>query len=255
MLLVMDAGNTNIKIGLYSKDKLVASWRLSSIATRTADEFGVVILNLFNNSGYKAKEVKGIIISSVMPSVNFTLEHMCEFYFNITPMFVGAGIKTGINIKYDNPKELGADRIVNAVAAMTKYKAPAIIIDFGTATTFSVVNGKNEFVGGVISAGIKLTIDALVANAARLPKIELTKPESVIGKSTVKNMQSGVIYGFTGMVDYIVKRIKKELGDSDVKVIATGGQSAVISSESSEIDIVDLTLTLDGLNYIYKLNK
>lgn len=254
MLLTMDVGNTNIKIGLFNGEKLAASWRVSSRASRTGDEYGAIFTNLFHNSGYKTDVVGGIIISSVMPSLNYTLEHMCKFYFHNDPIMVESGIKTGINIRYDNPKELGADRIVNAVAASNLYQPALIVVDFGTATTFSVVNKNYEFVGGVIGPGIKLTADALVQNAAKLPKIELVKPDTVIGKSTVKNMQAGIVYGFAGMVDYILRRVKKEL-EGDVKVIATGGFSELISGEVPQIDIVDRTLTLQGLRMIYELNR
>lgn len=254
MLLTMDVGNTNIKIGLFNGEKLAASWRVSSRASRTGDEYGAIFTNLFHNSGYKTDVVGGIIISSVMPSLNYTLEHMCKFYFHNDPIMVESGIKTGINIRYDNPKELGADRIVNAVAASNLYQPALIVVDFGTATTFSVVNKNYEFVGGVIGPGIKLTADALVQNAAKLPKIELVKPDTVIGKSTVKNMQAGIVYGFAGMVDYILRRVKKEL-EGDVKVIATGGFSELISGEVPQINIVDRTLTLQGLRMIYELNR
>lgn len=254
MLLTMDVGNTNIKIGLFNGEKLAASWRVSSRASRTGDEYGAIFTNLFHNSGYKTDVVGGIIISSVMPSLNYTLEHMCKFYFHNDPIMVESGIKTGINIRYDNPKELGADRIVNAVAASNLYQPALIVVDFGTATTFSVVNKNYEFVGGVIGPGIKLTADALVQNAAKLPKIELVKPDTVIGKSTVKNMQAGIVFGFAGMVDYILRRVKKEL-EGDVKVIATGGFSELISGEVPQIDIVDRTLTLQGLRMIYELNR
>lgn len=250
----MDVGNTNIKIGLFNGEKLAASWRVSSRASRTGDEYGAIFTNLFHNSGYKTDVVGGIIISSVMPSLNYTLEHMCKFYFHNDPIMVESGIKTGINIRYDNPKELGADRIVNAVAASNLYQPALIVVDFGTATTFSVVNKNYEFVGGVIGPGIKLTADALVQNAAKLPKIELVKPDTVIGKSTVKNMQAGIVFGFAGMVDYILRRVKKEL-EGDVKVIATGGFSELISGEVPQIDIVDRTLTLQGLRMIYELNR
>lgn len=255
MLLAMDVGNTNIKIGLYDGKKLLASWRMSSSSKSTADEYGTILINLFAISGFQISDVDGIIISSVMPSLNYTLEHMCRFYFKHEPLMIGSGIKTGINIKYDNPKELGADRIVNSVAAVNIYSPPIIVVDFGTATTFSAVNSKREFIGGVICPGIKLTADALVTTTAKLPKIELQKPETVIGRTTVKNMQSGIVYGFAGMVDYLLKRIKAEMNEQNVRVVATGGLSELIAGEVKSIDVVDRTLTLEGLRIVYALNN
>ena len=194
-------------------------------------------------------------MASVIPSLNYTLEHMLEFYLGKKPLVAGPGIKTGINIKYENPKEVGADRIVNSLAAWRLYGGPCIVIDFGTATTFNVLSGSGEFLGGVICPGIKLSTEALTSRTAKLPKIELAKPASVVGRTTVANMQSGIIYGFVGMVDYIVKKIKAETGFSEAKVIATGGFSELIAAEAGIIDRTDKTLTLTGLRLLYELNR
>lgn len=253
MLLVMDVGNTNIKMGIYQEDKLIDSWRLSSKPSHTSDEYGVLISNWFFHKGYNIKEVVGVIISSVIPSLNFTLEHMCKYYIGVKPLIVGPGVKTGLNIKYDDPKEVGADRIVNSVAAYNIYGGPCIVIDFGTATTFNVVSSKGEFLGGAIAAGLKMSRDGLVNNAANLPNVEIKKPKGIINKSTITNMQGGLIYGFVGLVEYIVNKIKAEIGPNAV-VVATGGFSQLVGSETTAIDHIDKTLTLEGLRMIYSLN-
>lgn len=254
MILVMDVGNTNIKIGLFQDKKLIDSWRLSSKVTRTSDEYGIVMDEMFRNRGYATKDVTGCIISSVIPALNYTLEHMCVYYFDIKPLIVGPGVKTGLNIKYDDPKEVGSDRIVNSVAAYNIYGGNCIVIDFGTATTFNVINANGEFLGGAICAGINMSRDGLMQNAAKLPGVELKKPKNVIGKNTIANMQSGLIYGFVGMIEYLVGRMKQELNVEKVTVVATGGFSKLVSSESSVIDYIDKTLTLEGLRMIYELN-
>lgn len=256
MLLVIDVGNTNIKLGVYKEDKLVTSWRMSVKVTRTSDEFGITMLNLFASEGMTFSDIDGIIMSSVSPSLNYTIEHACEYYMKIKPIVIGVGIKTGLNIKYSNPQELGADRIVNSVAAYKLYGGPCIIVDFGTATTFNVISDKGEFLGGCIAPGIKSSLDSLVNNAAKLPRVELTKPDNVINKNTIANIQAGTIYGFTGLVDYIVKKMKEETGFSDMKVIATGGLSQLVVNEKEDIiDVVDRYLTLKGLKFIFDMNK
>lgn len=255
LLLALDIGNTNIKIGVYKNDELVSSWRIQSKPGQTADEYGLLLRQLFEMDKLEIGDIEGIIMSSVIPSLNYTLEHMCQYYFYKKPIIIGPGIKTYLNIKYDNPKEVGADRIVNSVAAYRLYGGPCIVIDFGTATTFNVVSQNGEFIGGVICPGIKVTTDAMVNNAAKLPRIELVKPEKVIGKNTVSNMQSGIIYGFTGMVKYIISNIKKEIGSPGAKVIATGGLSELMFSEEKIFDVVDRKLTLEGLKIIYNYNK
>lgn len=255
MLLVIDIGNTNIKYGVWSGDEMLASFRVSSRISRTADEYGSVLVNLLGNSCIKKTDIDGIIISSVIPTLNYTICHMCEYFFGITPLMVGPGVKTGMNIKVENPKEVGADRIVNNVAAYKKYGGPVIVIDFGTATTFNVVDGNGSFIGGVIAPGIKTALEGLVHNTAQLPMIELVSPPKVIAKNTETNMQAGIIFGFSGLVDNIVGKIKKELGDNNVKVVATGGLGEIIAKETRCIDVVDRMLTLFGLKIIYELNK
>ena len=229
MILTLDIGNTNIKAGVFNGPELVDYWRISTDRTKSSDEYGILLLNLFAHSKIDPA-VDGIIMSSVVPTINFTIEHMCSNYFNQTPMQVVPGIKTGINLKYENPRELGSDRIVNAVAAYELYGGPCIFIDFGTATTFGVVSERGEFLGGAICPGIKLASEALTERTSRLPKIELVKPESVIGRNTVSNMQSGLVYGFIGQVTYLIDCMKRELGAPDAKVIATGGMSRLIAS-------------------------
>ena len=255
MLLVIDIGNTNIKYGVWKDEVLLASFRVSSRISRTADEYGSVLVNLLSDSGIKKADINGIIISSVIPTLNYTICHMCEYFFGISPLMVGPGIKTGINIKAENPKEVGADRIVNNVAAYKKYGGPLIVIDFGTATTFNVIDKDGAFVGGVIAPGIKTALEGLVHSTAQLPMIELVPPKKVIAKSTETNMQAGIIFGFSGLVDNIVNKIKKELGDDNVKVVATGGLGEIIAKETKNIEVVDRTLTLYGLKTIYDLNK
>lgn len=255
MLLAIDVGNTNIKYGVFEGKNLVASFRAASILSRTADEYGSVLLNLLTDSGIKKSKIDGIILSSVIPSLNYTICHMCEYFFDIKPIIVGPGIKTGLNVKVENPKEVGADRIVNSVSAFKKYGGPLVVIDFGTATTFNVIDDSGTFIGGVIAPGIKTALDSLIKNTAQLPMIELSSPKSVVGKNTETNMQAGIIFGFAGLVDNILDKIKKELGVGDIKVIATGGLGKVIAKETNSIDRVDRTLTLDGLRMIYELNK
>lgn len=254
MLLAIDIGNTNIKYGIYEGDNLVASFRVSSRLSRTADEYGSVLINLLASKGLKTSDVSGVIMSSVIPSLNYTICHMCEYFFDISPLMVGPGIKTGLNVKADNPKEVGADIIVNSVSAFTKYGGPIIVIDFGTATTFDVVTENCELIGVAIAPGIKTALEGLTKNTAQLPTIELEAPKSVIGKNTKTSMQSGLIFGFAGLVNNIVKKMKKELKNQNVKVVATGGLGELIAKESEVIDLVDRTLTLDGLKEIYKLN-
>ncbi len=255
MLLAIDVGNTNIKYGIYDGDELITSFRVSSRITKTADEYGSVLVNLLNTKNIKTAQIDGVIMSSVIPSLNYTICHMCEYFFALTPLVVGPGIKTGLNLKADNPKEVGADIIVNSVSAFNKFGGPVIVIDFGTATTFDVISEKGELLGVVIAPGIKTSLEGLVNNTAQLPMIELDAPKTVIGKNTKHCMQSGVIFGFSGLVDNIINKIKKELNSPKVTVVATGGLGGIIAKEVKTINIVDRTLTLDGLNYIYKLNK
>ena len=254
MLLAIDIGNTNIKYGIYDGEELVASFRVSSRLSRTADEYGTVLINLLASKGLKTSDVTGVIMSSVIPSLNYTICHMCEYFFGISPLMVGPGIKTGLNIKADNPKEVGADIIVNSVSAFRKYGGPVIVIDFGTATTFDVITENCELIGVAIAPGIKTSLEGLTKNTAQLPTIELEAPRSVLGKNTKTSMQSGVIFGFAGLVDNIVKKIRKELKNDKIKVVATGGLGEMIAKETETVGTVDRTLTLDGLKEIYKLN-
>jgi type III pantothenate kinase len=254
MLLAFDVGNTNTVFGLYKEDKLIDYWRISTSRSRTEDELAVLINQLFKMNGYKLGDVEAVIISSVVPQIMYSLEHMASKYCMVEALVVGAGLKSGVNIKYDNPKEVGADRIVNAVGGINKYGYGLIIVDFGTATTFDAISNKGEYLGGAIFPGVKISQDALFKNAAKLTRVELVKPKRVIAKTTVESVQAGIIYGYAGSVEYIVKKMKEEMG-YDIKVIATGGLASLIESEAESIDIIDKFLTLDGLNYIYKLNR
>lgn len=255
MVLVIDIGNTNIKYGVYKDGKLFASFRVKAEKGGISDEYGQSLSGLLESKRIDKKEIDGIIISSVIPSLNYTMSHMCAYFFGIQPLMVGKGIKTGINIKADNPREVGADRIANCVSAFKKYGGKNLItIDFGTATTFNVITKKGEFTGGVIAPGIKGALDSLVNGTAQLPMIELKTPDSVIAKDTVTNMQAGIIFGWAGLVENIVKKIKAELCE-DATVIATGGLGEVLKGELNCVDVYDRTLTLDGLYYLYELNK
>ena len=255
MLLAIDIGNTNIKYGVFDGDTLKASFRVSSRVTKTADEYGAVLLNLLSSKKIGAEEIGGIIVSSVIPSLNYTIVHMCEYFFGKTPMMIGPGVKTGLNIRAENPKEVGADIIVNSVAAFRKYGGPVVLIDFGTATTFDVITAKEELVGCIIAPGIKTALESLVQGTAQLPMIELSVPKSVLGKNSESSMQAGIIFGFAGLVENIVAKLKQELGVSALTVVATGGMGEIIAKEVSCITHIDRTLTLEGLKIIYNLNK
>ncbi|HOV26252.1 MAG TPA: type III pantothenate kinase [Pseudobacteroides sp.] len=255
MILVMDVGNTNIVLGAYDGKKLLNHWRMGTNREKTADEYGMFMMSLFSNDKIDTNNIEAVIIASVVPPIMYTLEHAIRKYLKRDPVIVGPGIKTGINIKYENPREVGADRIVNAVAAIELYGGPVIVVDFGTATTFCAINSKSDYLGGVICPGIKVSLEALFQKAAKLPRIDLVKPETVIGRTTIGNMQSGIIYGYTGQVDYIVKRMKKEIKEDNIKVIATGGLARLIATESETIDEVNSHLTLEGLRIIYEKNK
>ncbi len=255
MLLAIDLGNTNIKYGVFDGEKLVASFRVSSRISRTADEYGSVLVGLLSDRGIKKGDIDGIIFSSVIPALNYTICHMCEYFFGISPLIVGPGIKTGLNIKADNPREVGADIIVNSVSAYNKYGGSIVVIDFGTATTFDIISEKGELLGVVISPGIKTSLEGLATKTAQLPMVELDAPKTVIGKNTKHCMQAGIIFGFSGLVENIIKKIKKELKIDSVKVVATGGLGEIIAKETPSISLVDRTLTLDGLRILYELNK
>ena len=255
MLLVFDVGNTNIVLGLYDGDKMIYHWRAATNELKTADEYAASLGMMFQLDGVTFDMVTDIIISSVVPPVNPTLEYLCRRYFHVEPMMVGPGMKTGLNILYDNPRELGADRIVNAVAGITLYGGPLIIIDLGTATTFCAIDERKRYLGGAVTPGIGISMEALFQRASKLPRIELTPASSVICKNTVSAMQSGIYYGAIGQVDGIVRRMKKEMGYKEIKVIATGGLADLIASQSETIDVIDPLLTLKGRYILFKKNR
>ena len=255
MILVFDVGNTNIVLGVYNGKKLEYFWRVSTDKNKTSDEYGIIIDQLFKYNGLNLLDVEAVVISSVVPTLMYSLQSMSIKYCNKEPFIVGPGIKTGINIKINNPKELGADRIVNAMSGYERYGGPLIIVDFGTATTFCAITENGDYLGGIITPGIKISSEALAQRTAKLPKVELFKPENFIGRDTVSSIQSGIIFGYAGMVDAIVNRMKEEMGGYVDNVIATGGLSTLISSESKVITHVDKLLTLEGLRLIYERNK
>jgi type III pantothenate kinase len=255
MLLAFDVGNTNIVCGVYKERKLIRHWRVATDTLQTADGYAALLGTLFQLNGLAFKDVEDIIISTVVPPIIPILETMSQRYFHTKPIMVGPGIKTGLNILYDNPKELGADRIVNAVAAIAEYDCPLIIIDMGTATTFCVVDTKGNYLGGAVAPGIGISMEALFQRASKLPRIELVKTPKIICRNTVSAMQAGIYYGFVGQIDEIVNRIKEELNEPTVKVIATGGLATLIAKSSKTIDVVDPMLTLKGLLVLYDKNK
>jgi len=261
MLLALDVGNTNTVLGLYQDSALVAHWRVSTHRTQTADEYGVLFTNLFNLHGLSTSQVKHIIISSVVPPVESTLTQVCQSYFKIKPLFVEPGIKTGMPVLVDNPAELGADRLVNAIAAFERYGGPAIIVDFGTATTFDVVSSKGEYLGGIISPGLGISADALFSMAARLGRVDIKRPPKVIGTTTVTHIQSGLYYGYIGLVDGILERMIAEMrddprnGSQKPKILATGGLARLIAEDSRYISTIDDMLTLDGLRIVFERNQ
>jgi len=253
MLLVVDVGNTNIVLGVYEGEELVVNWRVSTDRQKTADELGMLFKGLFDYHGLAMSLVKDIAVSSVVPPLTPILEAAFRRYFRVAPLVIGPGVKTGMPIRFDNPKEVGADRIVNAVAAYEIYGGPVIAVDFGTATTFDAISGEGEYLGGAIAPGISISMEALFQHAAKLPRVELARPKSVIGKNTVAAMQAGIVFGFVGQVDGIVSRMKAELG-GNAYVVATGGLAKLIGPEAIAVDKVDPFLTLEGLKIIYKRN-
>lgn len=261
MLLAFDVGNTNIVMGVFDGNKLIENFRMKTDKDKSADEYGMLIDQLFIHNGLSIGDVSDVIISTVVPSISYTLQHLSIKYFNIRAIDVGPGIKTGMIIKYDNPKQVGADRIVNAVAAFDKYGGPLIIVDIGTATTFCCISDKCEYLGGTIAPGIKISSDALFEKTAKLPRVELLEPGHVICRNTIDSIQAGLVYGHMGIVDFIIRKMKREYSEhtgepeSNIKVIATGGLATMISKGIDSIDHVDRLLTLEGLRLIYDKNR
>lgn len=251
MLLVVDVGNTNIAFGVYDEDTLVATWRMSTVKNKTSDEIGIFLLDILKIKNIQKESVTDCIISSVVPPIMYSLTHAIRKYLSLDPITVNNGMDFGLKIKYANAAEVGADRLVNAYAAYEMYGGPLVIIDFGTATTFCAVSEKGEYLGGAICPGIKISLEALYENTAKLPRVDIGKPEHVIGASTVDAMKSGTFYSYVGGVDYIADKFKNELGEK-TKVVATGGLARLISEDSKLIDIVNPNITIDGLNMLYK---
>lgn len=255
MVLVVDIGNTNIVIGVYKGDEIAGSWRMVTRSEKTSDEYGIFILNLLNYNNIKQEDIKSAIVSSVVPNVMHSFQNALKKYFNIEPIIVGPGIKTGITIANDNPREVGADRIVGLVAAYHLYGGkPLIVIDFGTATTYDVLSESGEFKYGITSPGIQICADALWQKTAQLPSVEIKKPKSILARNTITSIQAGLVYGYIGQVEYIVKKIKEELNDENMKVIATGGLGRPISDETDVIDLYDPQLLFKGLKIIHDKN-
>lgn len=254
MILVMDAGNTNIKIAVFDKDKQLASWRISSKINRTADELGITLFDLCKSIGINLKDIEGVIIASVLPTLNYTIEHAIKHYVGKKPIMVDSSLKTGLKIKYDRPEDLGADRIATAACVYNTYGGPSIVIDFGTATTFGVISPNGEFIGGAIALGLKTAQEAMVAAGSKLYNFELAKPKKVVGTNTLENMQSGILNGFRNLTKGLVEQIKQETGYTDAKVVATGGLGEHII-DKEWVDVYDRALSLKGLKIIYDLNR
>ena len=255
MIFVMDIGNSNIKTAVFDGSQLVKRWRCATDLTMTSDQYGIIMADLFRYHGMDMREIDGIMISSVVPTVNYTIEHMCRDYFALDPCLLAPGMKTGLNIRYENPRELGSDRIANAVAVSSLYGGPCIFIDFGTATTYGVLSEKNEFLGGAIGPGLRMMNRALSTGTAKLPSIELAMPQQAVGRTTITNIQSGILYGFIGSVEKIVGEMKREIRARDARVVATGGMAYLVADNSTVIDEFNPDLTLIGLRIIYEKNR
>ncbi len=254
MIFVIDVGNTNITYGVYEGKELKATFRMMSKTPRTSDEYGMMLVNLLQAKGINIDDIEGSIVASVVPDVMHSLIGGITRYLNTTPLVVGSGVKTGIKITTENPKAIGADRIVDAVAAYEKYGGPVLVLDFGTATTYDLVTADGSFSAGITAPGIRISAEALWEKAAKLPKIEIKKPKSILAQETISSMQAGLMYGQIGQTEYIIKKVKEETGYADLKVVATGGLGRTISDETDSIDIYDSSLTLDGLRIIYEKN-
>ena len=254
MLLAIDIGNTNVKVGVFDSGELKATWSLATGIHRTSDEYGAVLLTLMERKGISLSEVTGVALCSVVPPLLPVLVELCRKYLNTDPLVVEAGVKTGMHIRLDNPREVGPDRVVDAVAAQSLYGKPVIIIDFGTAATFSVVSKEGDYIGGAIAPGIVIATEALYARTAALPRIGLSRPSQVIGKNTISAMQSGIMFGYIGLVEGMIRRIEQELG-SEARVVATGGQAHLLAGQTPAIELVNPDLTLVGLRLIYEMNQ
>jgi len=254
MLLTIDVGNTNLTLGLYNGDKLGRHWRLATDQARMPDEYGLQFLGLLQNAGRTVGDLTGIVLASVVPQLTGRVLQACQEYLKQEPLVVDTGVKTGIRIRYEDPRAVGADRVADAVAVINMYGGPACVIDFGTATTFNAITKEGDYLGGAITAGVNLAAEALYTRAAKLPRMDLQRPPSVIGRNTVHAMQSGLLFGYVSMVEGMVARFRAELGD-DMKVVATGGLAEVVAKETDVIDIISPWLTLDGLRIIWELNS
>lgn len=255
MLLVVDIGNTNTVLGVYQDEELVRHWRIATLLERTADEYGILIASLLHLENMALTDLTGAIVCSVVPPVQSSVMRAVKRYLNITPLLVGPGIKTGISVRYDNPREVGADRVVNAVAAFHLYKQATIIVDFGTATTFDMINDKGDYLGGAIAPGLGMSRDALFEKTSKLPRIELAKPPKVVGKDTVSSMQAGLYWGYVGLVTGVIERMSEEASFDPLRVIATGGLAKLVAADVPRIEAVDEFLTLTGLKLLYQRNR
>jgi type III pantothenate kinase len=255
MLLAIDVGNTNITLGLFSGEELSQDWRIETAARRTSDEYGLLVTQLLQNAGFERGDIDAVIIASVVPSLTPHLESFSQTVLGLKAQVVGPGLKTGMPIRYDPPKDVGADRIVNGVAAFHRYQSACIVVDFGTATTFDSISSQGGYQGGAIAPGVKISMEVLFQRAAKLPKVDFRRPKHVVGKSTVESIQSGAYFGYVALVDGLVARMKSEMGDEIIHVIATGGLATEIAEQTHSIECVDLHLTLDGLRLIHELNN